>query len=297
MKKIFQIERIQIYRISHLLVFITISIIDFNFLSNFSLQSLRRIKYEDYKIRLQQAYQGIWKKTTSQESFDTSSMEEIKEFFEFDEEGIQIVPRGEGATLVVMLPQDVQEKLHNIMFNLKTDLAKVIPDLDKKLYLSEPDTYHITIQSIWKLRREPMPDFVLSQDNIEKMKSIVESFPVFKFQIKNINLTPGGVIIAEGYVDTAVPFDIRKELRSAFDFLPLKKRRFEILHITLGRFLEQIAPQEYRKLIEVIQNYRNFKIGEFEVKDLLLAHIRTYGLEKRFREDDKKFLLGSALTF
>jgi len=113
---------------------------------------------------------------------------------------------------------------------------------------------------------------------IKEEISFVESNS-FLFHIHGIQINPDGCVVAKGYDENGVIFDIRRKLKEKLYFLPDKQS--EWAHIPMGRILEPVGALKFSKLNKFIDKvYDEFIVSDV-IDSLSLVHENRWYMEER----------------
>jgi len=147
--------------------------------------------------------------------------------------------------------------------------------IDQKLRSEEPLDWK-KITAVDKKNRNRLKEIIKEMDDpkpayntVSTIESLAKARGSFTMKIGAINLTGNGVVVLECYPENDAIFELRDDLRKALPFVSQRRHEQEVIHITLGRFLKQVSEEEFREIVDVISDFRNVKVGSFEVNELL----------------------------
>ncbi|MFC1483279.1 hypothetical protein ACFL56_03355 [Candidatus Margulisiibacteriota bacterium] len=122
---------------------------------------------------------------------------------------------------------------------------------------------------------------------IAEIEEILKNTKPIEIDFSGVNLGPDGGSFIEGHVKNDEIFNVRKKLENNF---PNKKRRTPLVHISLGRIVENISKEEFAHLYNEIKKMRKLKFGITTIKNCRLVTVKDrFGYER----DKKEFLLDS----
>lgn len=104
----------------------------------------------------------------------------------------------------------------------------------------------------------------------------------FQFVVRGIQINPDGCIVAKGFSEHNSVFRIRSHCRANIEFLP--KRQSGWAHVPLGRVLEPLGLEKFRRLKSLTQKYHDIEICSETINSLKLVH------EKQWYMEDKTIL-------
>jgi hypothetical protein len=211
----------------------------------------------------------MWQKTVQQDGIDKQRLQRFVDFFS----GVPIKPivstNLNGATMVITLPEDITTKTASIMDSIWQRLGERISNLDEIFYVTPSDALHATVLVPEMIHQGSLSENAFSDNTVSTIESLAKARGSFTMKIGAINLTGNGVVVLECYPENDAIFELRDDLRKALPFVSQRRHEQEVIHITLGRFLKQVSEEEFREIVDVISDFRNVKVGSFEVNELL----------------------------
>jgi 2'-5' RNA ligase len=154
--------------------------------------------------------------------------------------------------------------------------------------LIEPDQYyyqnadiHITLMSIISCYNGFDLENINVQDYIKLIQQVLAKHKSFKIQFKGLTASPSCILI-QGFLTNTLN-EIRDELRKTFKNSDLqqsidKRYTIQTAHSTVIRFRSELKNQT--ALINLIEKYREFDFGTFEIKQIELVYNDWYQREK-----------------
>jgi len=103
--------------------------------------------------------------------------------------------------------------------------------------------------------------------------------PVFQFTIGGIQINSDGCVIAKGFDEAAVMFQIREQLKVALPFMPKKQSRWA--HVPLGRILEPLGAEKFALLNQAIKAMSKQQIATTTINIMRLIHERRWYMEEK----------------
>jgi 2'-5' RNA ligase len=152
----------------------------------------------------------------------------------------------------------------------------------------EPDQYyyhnsdiHITLMSIISCYDGFDLKNIQIGDYIQLIQQILSKHKGFKIQFKGLTASPSCILIQGFLTDTLN--EIRDDLRAGFKNSDLqqsidKRYAIQTAHSTVIRFRSQLEDKD--ELVQLIEKYRNFDFGTFQVKQIELVYNDWYQREK-----------------
>ncbi|QDW23804.1 mutarotase [Pedobacter sp. KBS0701] len=178
-----------------------------------------------------------------------------------------------GITLVIRPDAATNHNIQEFLADVKT----IEPD---QYYYQNADI-HITLMSVISCYDGfDLKDFNV-QDYINFIKKVLVRHKSFKIQFKGITASPSCILIQGFLTDTLN--EIRDDLRKTFKNSDLQQsidERYIIqtAHSTVIRFRSELKNQA--AFIDLIEKYRDFDFGTFEVKQLELVYNDWYQRER-----------------
>ena len=133
-----------------------------------------------------------------------------------------------------------------------------------------------------ELSRLKMPEDELTNEEIDRARRVArvylsEECP-FQVDYEGIGITPKAVLVAKGYDSSGVVPKIRRELESRVHYA--SKNQSSLVHIPLGRILEQVGPKKFERLKEFVYDNWERPLGNVIVSRINLVHERQWYDEK-----------------
>ena len=179
-----------------------------------------------------------------------------------------------GITLLIRPSESVKANIQVLLKDLKA--------VDNTQYYYPDSDIHITVMSIISC----YDGFSLDKINVHEYIDIIEKSLIEVDQIninfRGITASPSAVMI-QGFPSDETLNAFRNKLRDNFKNSDLQQSidsRYEIAtaHSTIMRFQEKLKNPE--KLIQVLEQYRDYDFGEFRVKELELVYNDWYQHDK-----------------
>jgi len=152
----------------------------------------------------------------------------------------------------------------------------------------EPDQYyyqnadiHITLMSIISCYDGFDLKDINVQDYIDIIKKVLIRHKPFKIQFKGLTASPSCILV-QGFL-TDILNEIRYDLRADFKNSDLqqsidKRYAIQTAHATVIRFRSELI--HTNALLSLIEKYRDFDFGTFEVKEIELVYNDWYQRER-----------------
>lgn len=175
-----------------------------------------------------------------------------------------------GITLLIRPSESVKANIQLLLKDLKA--------VDNTQYYYPDSDIHITVMSIISC----YDGFSLDKINVHEYIDIIEKSLIEVDQIninfRGVTASPSAIMI-QGFPSDQTLNAFRNKLRDNFKNSDLQQSidsRYEIAtaHSTIMRFQEKLKNPE--KLIQVLEQYRDYDFGEFRVKELELVYNDWY---------------------
>jgi len=182
-----------------------------------------------------------------------------------------------GVTLVIR--PDVATN-HNIQQFLSK--AKAI---EPNQYYYQNTDIHITLMSIISCYDGFNLDDINVKDYIELIQQVLVRHKSFKILFKGLTASPSCILIQGFLTDTLN--EIRNDLRAVFKNTNLqqsidKRYAIQTAHSTIIRFRSELENRE--ALINLVQKYRDYDFGTFDVENIELVYNDWYQREKHVKK-------------
>ncbi|MBU1999005.1 MAG: glycogen/starch synthase, partial [Candidatus Omnitrophica bacterium] len=210
--------------------------------------SLNNYQVIDNKINLESVYESIWQ-----------------------DSGVMVAAQGAPKPLVnyseldISLIATIPDFSHELIERLY-DLASTIKGDGPFFSITPKNLIHTTLfiftPSIIKLHQTTL--FSDANNQIVKgINELLKEVGSITVNIKGINIGTNGAIFAQGRVVDEKLF----ELRRGFDLLCSSvERRSRPLHISLLRISDQISPEEFKRLYEIVSELREIYFGTVVIR-------------------------------
>ena len=170
-----------------------------------------------------------------------------------------------GITLLIRPPLQIKKRIQNFLEQLK--------NVDNEQYYYPNSDIHITVMSIiscydgFKIKKISIPDYV---GVIEKS---VQNIGKFTIEYKGVTASPSCIMI-QGFLNDNYLKLLRNNLRNNFLHSNLehsidKRYAIKTAHSTVVRFENKLAKK--KEYLHVLEEYRSFDFGTFEVDNLELV--------------------------
>lgn len=103
--------------------------------------------------------------------------------------------------------------------------------------------------------------------------------PSFRFSIGGVQINPDGCVVAKGFDEGAVLFQIREHLKIEIPFLP--SQQSEWAHLPLGRILEPLGVERFAKLAHLVSTMSDLPIAATEISSIKLIHETRWYMEAK----------------
>jgi len=189
-----------------------------------------------------------------------------------------------GITLVIRPDVATKDKIQQFLTEAKA--------IEPEQYYYQHADIHVTLMSIISCYEGFALKDINIQDYIQLIQQVLARHQRFKIQFKGLTASPSCILIQGFLTDTLN--EIRDDLRAAFKNSDLqqsidKRYAIQTAHATVIRFRSELKNKE--PLIDLLEKYRNFNFGTFEVKQVELVYNDWYQRE-RFVKKLHVFKLG-----
>ncbi len=103
--------------------------------------------------------------------------------------------------------------------------------------------------------------------------------PAFRFSIRGVQVNPDGCVVARGYDEGAVLFQVRECAKREISFLPSRQSGWA--HVPLGRILEPLGAERFLELSRLMGELSGEAIAVTEVESLKVVHERRWYMEEK----------------
>jgi len=182
-----------------------------------------------------------------------------------------------GITLLIRPNDEIKANIKFFLNELK--------EAEPEQYFYPDSDIHITVMSIISCSTAFKLDQISPNDYIQLIcKSMVDADKI-KIHFKGITASPSAIMI-QGFPTDETLNNFRNKLRENFKNSDLQQSidsRYTIstAHSTVMRFQEPL--KNPKKLIEIMDKFRDFDFGEFAVENLELVYNDWYQTEKNTR--------------
>jgi len=178
-----------------------------------------------------------------------------------------------GITLVIRPDTATKDKIQQFL----TEAKAIEPD---QYYYQNTDI-HITLMSIISCHDGFDLKDINVQDYIHLIQQVLGKHKSFKIQFKGLTASPSCILIQGFLTDTLN--EIRDDLRATFKNSELqqsidKRYAIQTAHSTVIRFRSEL--ENKNALVQLIEKYRDFDFGTFQVKQIELVYNDWYQREK-----------------
>lgn len=186
-----------------------------------------------------------------------------------------------GITLLVRPSENIKNKIQFFLDDLK--------QIDPVQYFYPSTDIHITIMSIISCYEGFRLDQISTSDYIKLIGNNLKEVDKFNITFKGITASDSSVMI-QGFPADENLNNVRNRLRNSFKSSNLKQsidKRYTIqtAHSTVVRFREKLL--RINDIIEVLDTYKDYKFGTFEVNELELVFNDWYQRKKNSKLIEK----------
>lgn len=119
------------------------------------------------------------------------------------------------------------------------------------------------------------------EDRMGVIKGVLDGMrqPAFRFSIRGVQVNPDGCVVARGYDEGAVLFQVREAAKREIPFLPSRQSGWA--HVPLGRILEPLGAERFLELSRLMRELSGAFIAETEVESLKFVHETRWYMEEK----------------
>ncbi|MBO9673786.1 MAG: mutarotase [Sphingobacteriaceae bacterium] len=182
-----------------------------------------------------------------------------------------------GITLVIRPDTATNHNIQQFLIEAKA--------IEPEQYYYQNADIHITLMSIISCYDGFNLRDIHVQDYIDLISEVLSRHKSFKIQFKGLTASPSCILIQGFLTDTLN--EIRDDLRKTFKNSDLqqsidKRYAIQTAHSTVIRFRSELKNQA--ALIDLVQEYRNFDFGTFDVKQIELVYNDWYQRERSVKK-------------
>lgn len=125
------------------------------------------------------------------------------------------------------------------------------------------------------------PDDELDEKHLETIKNVLNTIkkPSYHFYIRGIQINSDGCVIAKGFDQSNILFQIREQLKSDLPFIPKKQSGWA--HVPLGRILEPLGKEKFSILKKTMDSLSKQHIASTKIDTMKLVHETRWYMEER----------------
>ena len=152
-------------------------------------------------------------------------------------------------------------------------LLRELAEIEPHQYFYQPSEYHITILSLFTATENFEPYFAKIPAYLTALQPVLSTTEHFTVLFRGITATTSSIMI-QGFPQTGQLESLRNRLREALQNKNLgegldERYRITTAHTTIMRFRTQ--PQDLKRLIRVLGNYRAWTFGQSTFRTLQLV--------------------------
>jgi len=175
-----------------------------------------------------------------------------------------------GITLLIRPNDEIKANIHSFINELKK--------AEPKQYFYPDSDIHITVMSIISCSDKFTLNQISPNEYIEVICRSLVDVEKIKIHYKGVTASPSAIMI-QGFPSDETLNNLRNRLRENFKNSGLQQSidsRYSIstAHSTIMRFQEKL--HDTKKLIQIVEKFRDYDFGEFEVKNLELVYNDWY---------------------
>jgi len=154
-----------------------------------------------------------------------------------------------------------------------TPLLRELAEIEPHQHFYQPSEYHITVLSLFTAAENFEPYFAKIPAYLTTLQPVLSTTEHFTILFRGITATTSSIMV-QGFPKTAQLESLRNRLREALQNKNLgegldERYRIATAHTTVMRFRTQ--PQDLKRLIRVLGNYRECTFGQSTFRTLQLV--------------------------
>jgi 2'-5' RNA ligase len=175
-----------------------------------------------------------------------------------------------GITLLIRPNEEIKSNIQQFITELK--------NAEPTQYFYPDSDIHITVMSIISCSDKFTLNQISPNEYIEVICRSLVDVEKIKIHYKGVTASPSAIMI-QGFPSDETLNNLRNRLRESFKNSGLQQSidsRYSIstAHSTIMRFQEKL--HDPKKLIQIVEKFRDYDFGEFEVKNLELVYNDWY---------------------
>lgn len=179
-----------------------------------------------------------------------------------------------GISLLIKPPDKIKTRIQSFLEKLKK--------IDPSQYYYPSSDIHITVMSIISCYEGFKLDQITISDYIELIRNSIGVIGQFVIRFQGVTASDSSIMI-RGFPENEIINNLRNNLRTNFKNSDLeqsidKRYIIQTAHSTVVRFRNNF--QKKKELLKVIEKYKNYDFGNFEVNELELVFNDWYQREK-----------------
>jgi len=181
-----------------------------------------------------------------------------------------------GITLVIRPDAATKTNIQRFLSELKA--------IEPNQYYYQNSDLHVTLMSIISCYEDFSLGNIVVEDYVNLIDGVLKQFSAFNIQFRGLTASTSCILIQGFLTDTLN--EIRDALRKVFKASTLqqsidKRYAIQTAHSTVVRFRKPLSKIE--ELLSLVDQYKDFDFGTFEVKQIELVYNDWYQREKFVR--------------
>jgi len=178
-----------------------------------------------------------------------------------------------GITLLIRPDESTKANIQQFLDKVRA--------IEPNQYLYQSSDLHITVMSVISCYDGFDLADINSEEYIQLIDKALAKYSTFKIQFRGLTASPSCILV-QGFL-TETLNEIRNDLRFAFKNSDLqqsidKRYTIQTAHSTIIRFRTEL--ENKNALLELIEKYRDFDFGTFEVNKIELVYNDWYQREQ-----------------
>lgn len=183
-----------------------------------------------------------------------------------------------GITLLARPPIEIKESIQQLIGKAKI--------LEPNQYFYRNSDMHITVMSVISCFDGFKLEDINIQDYIQLINQSLKNINSFNITFKGITAAPSGIMI-QGFMEDSTLNELRNNLRNSFKASGLlqsidKRYAIKTAHATVMRFQDTLKNKN--DFLDLIESYRTYNFGTFEVSNLELVFNDWYQKAEKVKQ-------------
>ena len=231
-------------------------------------------------MHLKEHYNQLYKNSIAKIASDTYEIDPLINSDNDDRFGLSLIIRPSLA-----VKNEIQKFLHEIQ------------NIEPHQYYYPNSDIHITVISVISCYSGLKLSQIKVSEYIKLIENSLNNIQNLTIRLNGVTASPSCIML-QGFINNTTLNDMRVALRKGFKSAPLEQSMDEryliqTAHATVFRFKTEL--QQKKKFLEVVQKYRDYDFGTFDVDEIELVYNNWYHQE-RLVNKLHRFKIGNNFT-